>query len=148
MFFQPDEETVMSNELIDLTNGLSDTPTAFSIKIKPQKTSIDPIYCTNVENPQPGDLILGTLDDTKHPAKDDKHFGPRFLILGAVMGLIPVPIKVIQAWIDGVKFSKFAKKEKLEIVWQNIISGHERYNQIVTYNKSRFFKYLNYNNSF
>ena len=143
-----DDETVMSTELIDLTQDQTDNPGDFNIKIKRKKTSTDPTYCTEVEKPQPGDLVLRTLDDVKYPAKDDKHFGPRYLILGAVNGFAPVPLSAIQAWIKGVKFRKLAKKEKLEIAWQNITSAHERYIQIATYNKSRYFNHTNYNNRF
>ena len=93
----------MSNELIDLTKDPSDIPEEFNIKIKPKKTCIYPTYCTKVENPQPRDLVFGTLDDIKHPVKHDKNFGPRFLIIEAVTGFAPVPINVIQAWINGVQ---------------------------------------------
>ena len=91
-----DDETVMSTELIDLTQDQTDNPGDFNIEIKPKKTSIDPTYCTEVENPQPGELVLGKLDDVQHPAKDDKHFGPRYLILGAVKGFAPAPLSAIQ----------------------------------------------------
>ena len=143
-----DDDTAMSTELIDLTEDTTDNPGDFNIDIKPKKTSIDPTYSTEVENPQPGDLVLGTLDDVKHPAKEDKHFGPRYLILGAVKGFAPVPLSAIQAWMRGVKFRRFVKKEKLEIAWQNISSGRERYIQIASYNKSRYFNHTNHNNRF
>ena len=103
----------MSNELINLTKDPTDSPGDFNIKIKPKKTSIGPTYCIEGGKSQQGDLVLGTLDNVKHPTKDGKHFEPRFLILGAVKRFAPVPMNAIQAWIKGVKFSKFAVKEKV-----------------------------------
>ena len=80
-----EEETLMCNELIDLSNESSGSCDDINITIKPKKISIDPEYSTKLENPQPADLVLAILDDIKHPAKDDHYFGLMFLILGAIM---------------------------------------------------------------
>ena len=143
-----DEDDLMCNELIDMTNLSTSSDEDMRIEVHPKKISINSEYYKNTESPQPGDLVLTSLGDIDHPAAENDRFGPRYLILGAVVGFAPVHMKAMQAWMEGMKFRDFAKLEKLEVNWQTIVSGNDRYIQRRSYNKSRYFRHCYYINRF
>ena len=102
---------IRSYEVVDLTApSPKQEETETNIKVKPKKISIDSDYARHIDNPQPGDLVLATLGEIGHPAKNDPDFGPRFLIIGAVVGFTPMSMRAIEAWKKGVPFKKYAKR--------------------------------------
>ena len=59
--------------------------------------SVDPEYAEDGSNPLPGDLVISSLRDVKHPARHDTNFGNSYLIMGTVVGFKSVGLDVIQA---------------------------------------------------
>ena len=63
----------------------------------PKLISVDPEYEDDGSNSVPGDLVISSPRDAKHPARRDTNFGNCYLILGAVIGFKGVPMEVIEA---------------------------------------------------
>ena len=84
----------------------------------------------------------------EHPAKDSAHFGPRYFILGAVVGFACVGLDTYSSWKRGISYEKYANKERLVIAWQTIRSTHVRYIQKTTYNKMKYFRHIYLQNVF
>ena len=137
-----------SQPVIDLSNEPEECETTKKKKRKYNTTSFNIEYALDEDNPQPGDLVMGQLTDIEHPAKDSSHFGPRYFILGAVVGFARIGLDAYSSWKRGMSYEKYANKERLVIAWQTIRSAHVRYIQKTTYNKMKYFRHIYLQNVF
>ena len=55
--------------------------------------SVDPDYEDDGSNPVPGNLVISSLRDVKHPARRDINFRNCYFILGAVVRFKGVPME-------------------------------------------------------
>ena len=77
---------------------------------EPTMNSVDPKYSERGSNPAPGDLVISSLFDVKHPTRRHANFGNQYLIIGAVRFKGP-GVDVLEAWKMGMEFKSYAKIE-------------------------------------
>ena len=65
-----------------------------------------------MSTPIPGNLVISSLRDVKHPARHDTNFGNSYFIIGAVVDFKSVCLDVIQNWKMGMEFKNYKKREK------------------------------------
>jgi hypothetical protein len=110
--------------------------------------SFDPEYEVDPTNPCPGDLVITSLSDMRHPARRDVNFGAHYLIVGSVVGFKQVGIDVVEAWKQGVTFKHYKAKERLYVDWMPIQSSNVRFIQVSRKNKVSDWPYDNIDNHF
>ena len=82
----------------------------------PNLNSVDPEYVEDGSTLIPGDLVISSLRDVKHPTRHDTYFSNSYLIMGAVVGFKSVCLYAIQAWKMGTEFKTTRKKRKCMLI--------------------------------
>ena len=101
----------------------------------PNLNSVDPDYAEDGSNPIPGDLVISSLRDVKHPVRHDTNFGNSCLIMGAVVGFKSVCLDPIQAWKMGMEFKSYKKREKVYVDWPPIQPANMKFEQVSPKNR-------------
>ena len=88
--------------MIDLTAPTDDEEEAIERPSDPTAslytTSIDLSYERNRMKPMPGDIVISSLGEIRHPARRDDNFGWHHIIVGSVIGFKKIHKNVMEEW--------------------------------------------------